>query len=47
MGSDFHYAEEFKTLDLDALKEDIFEVMTTSQEWWRRRLRPLRPLFIR
>jgi catalase-peroxidase len=34
MGEDFNYAEEFKTLDLDALKRDIFEVMTTSQGWW-------------
>ena len=34
MGEDFNYAEEFKTLDLDALKQDIFEVMTTSQDWW-------------
>jgi catalase-peroxidase len=31
---DFNYAEAFKTLDLDALKRDIFEVMTTSQDWW-------------
>jgi len=34
MGEDFNYAQEFKTLDLDALKRDIFEVMTTSEEWW-------------
>ncbi|MDP9424467.1 MAG: catalase/peroxidase HPI [Actinomycetota bacterium] len=34
MGEDFSYAEEFKTLDLDALKRDIREVMTTSQDWW-------------
>jgi len=34
MGDDFDYAEEFKTLDLDALKRDVFEVMTTSQDWW-------------
>ncbi len=34
MGQDFHYAEAFKTLDLEALKQDIFEVMTTSQDWW-------------
>jgi catalase-peroxidase len=34
MGEDFDYAEEFKTLDLEALKRDIFEVMTTSQDWW-------------
>jgi catalase-peroxidase len=34
MGEDFNYAEEFKTLDLAALKQDIIEVMTTSQDWW-------------
>jgi catalase-peroxidase len=34
MGEDFNYAEEFKTLDLDALKQDIFELLTTSQDWW-------------
>jgi len=34
MGEDFDYAEEFKALDVEALKRDIFEVMTTSQDWW-------------
>jgi catalase-peroxidase len=34
MGEDFNYAQEFKTLDVEALKRDIFEVMTTSQDWW-------------
>jgi catalase-peroxidase len=34
MGTEFDYAEEFKTLDLDALKKDIEQVMTTSQDWW-------------
>ena len=34
MGKDFNYAEEFKTLDLDALKKDVDAVMTTSQDWW-------------
>src|SRR5580693_9426793 len=34
LGSDFDYAEEFATLDVDALKRDVFEVMTTSQDWW-------------
>ena len=34
VGDAFDYAEEFKTLDLDALKKDIEAVMTTSQEWW-------------
>jgi len=34
MGEEFNYAEEFTTVDLDALKRDIVEVMTTSQDWW-------------
>ena len=34
VGQEFNYAEEFKTLDLDALKKDIISVMTTSQDWW-------------
>jgi catalase-peroxidase len=34
MEEDFDYAEEFKTLDVEALKRDLFEVMTASQEWW-------------
>ena len=34
MGQDFNYAEEFKTLDLDALKKDLDAVLTTSQDWW-------------
>jgi catalase-peroxidase len=34
MGGDFDYAEEFRTLDLDALARDVDEVLTTSQEWW-------------
>ncbi|GAB2941058.1 catalase/peroxidase HPI [Nonomuraea fastidiosa] len=34
MGEDFNYAEEFKTLDLAAVKRDIAEVLTTSQDWW-------------
>ena len=34
MGKAFNYAEEFKTLDVDELKRDIEEVMTTSQDWW-------------
>ncbi len=47
MGEDFKYAEEFKTLDLDALKQDIFEVMTTSQDWWPADYGHYGPLFIR
>jgi catalase-peroxidase len=34
MGKSFNYAEEFKSLDLDAVKKDLFELMTTSQDWW-------------
>jgi catalase-peroxidase len=34
MGENFSYAEAFKTLDVDALKRDIFELMTKSQDWW-------------
>ncbi|MDF9799514.1 catalase-peroxidase [Catalinimonas alkaloidigena] len=34
MGKDFNYAEEFQKLDLKAVKKDIVEVLTTSQEWW-------------
>ena len=47
MGKDFNYAEEFKTLDLDALKQDIIEVMTTSQDWWPADYGHYGPLFIR
>jgi catalase-peroxidase len=34
MGAGFNYAEEFKTLDLPAVKRDLAEVLTTSQDWW-------------
>jgi catalase-peroxidase len=34
MAKDFDYAEEFKTLDVETLKRDIVEVLTTSQDWW-------------
>ncbi len=34
MGGDFHYAEEFKTLDLAAVKADLAALMTDSQDWW-------------
>ena len=47
MGEDFNYAKEFKTLDLDALKQDIIEVMTTSQDWWPADYGHYGPLFIR
>jgi len=47
MGEAFNYAEEFKTLDLDALKQDIEAVMTTSQDWWPADYGHYGPLFIR
>jgi catalase-peroxidase len=47
MGEDFNYAEEFKTVDLDALKRDIGAVMTTSQGWWPADYGHYGPLFIR
>ena len=45
--ADFNYAEEFKSLDLAALKQDIFALMTTSQEWWPADFGHYGPLFIR
>ena len=47
MGVEFDYAEEFKSLDLDALKQDIEQVMTTSQDWWPADYGHYGPLFIR
>jgi catalase-peroxidase len=47
MGEEFDYAEEFKKLDLEALKKDLFELMTTSQEWWPADYGHYGPLFIR
>jgi len=47
MSEGFNYKAEFKTLDLDALKQDIFKVMTTSQEWWPADYGHYGPLFIR
>jgi catalase-peroxidase len=47
MGADFDYAEEFRSLDLDALKADIHTVMTTSQDWWPADYGHYGPLFIR
>jgi catalase-peroxidase len=47
MGEAFSYAEAFKTLDIEALKQDIFKVMTTSQEWWPADYGHYGPLFIR
>ena len=47
MGKAFNYAEELKTLDVDELKRDIEEVMTTSQDWWPADYGHYGPLFIR
>ena len=47
MGEDFNYAEEFKTLDLEALKRDLIKAMTTSQDWWPADYGHYGPLFIR
>ena len=47
MGTGFNYAEEFKSLDLAAVKQDIFDLMTTSQEWWPADYGHYGPFFIR
>ena len=47
MAVDFDYAEAVKSLDVDALKKDIEEVMTTSQDWWPADYGHYGPLFIR
>jgi catalase-peroxidase len=47
MGKDFNYAEAFKSLDLDALKKDIYALMITSQDWWPADYGHYGPLFIR
>jgi catalase-peroxidase len=47
MGEDFDYAAEFATLDLEALRRDLVELMTTSQDWWPSDYGHYGPLFIR
>ncbi len=47
MDADFNYAEEFKSLDLAALKQEIVELMTTSQDWWPADYGHYGPFFIR
>lgn len=47
MGKDFNYSEEFKKLDLQAVKEDLYSLMTNSQDWWPADYGHYGPLFIR
>ena len=47
MGEAFNYAAEFGSLDLDVLKKDLYELMTTSQEWWPADYGHYGPLLIR
>ncbi len=47
MDKDFNYAEEFKSLDLDAVIKDLHALMTTSQEWWPADYGHYGPFFIR
>jgi catalase-peroxidase len=47
MGEEFNYAEEFKKLDLESLKKDLYALMTDSQDWWPADYGHYGPLFIR
>jgi catalase-peroxidase len=47
MGGEFNYAEEFKKLDLQAVKKDLYALMTSSQDWWPADYGHYGPLFIR
>ena len=47
MDDDFNYAEEFKSLDLEAVKKDLYDLMTDSQEWWPADYGHYGPFFIR
>jgi catalase-peroxidase len=47
LGGEFDYAEAFKSLDVEALKQDVLDVMTTSQDWWPADYGHYGPLFIR